>query len=122
MRYIKDHLAKYYVNNGGIFLLGRSFGSAVAAEAFYNDRYNNMIDGLILENAFTSIADLVDHNFPFLRYAKSLFLTLEWKTIDIISKIDIPMFFVAGYRDQIVPSSMTTKLYETATVSTFKEI
>ena len=60
MKYIKDHLAKYYVNNGGIFLLGRSFGGAVAVEAFHNDVYSNMIDGIILENTFTSVPDLID--------------------------------------------------------------
>ena len=114
MKYIKDHLAKYYVNNGGIFLLGRSFGGAVAVEAFHNDVYSNMIDGIILENTFTSIPDLIDYNAYFLRFVKSIFLRIEWKTIDIIPNVDVPLFFVTGKNDDIAPAEMTQTLYDAA--------
>lgn len=33
MKYVHDDLASDYVNEGGIFLLGRSLGGAVATEA-----------------------------------------------------------------------------------------
>ena len=121
MKYIKDHLAKYYVNNGGIFLLGRSFGGAVAIEAYHNDKYANMIDGIILENTFTSIPDLVDHNFFGFKFIKSLFLRIEWSTIDIIPKIEIPLFFVTGKYDDIAPKEMTQTLYDAASHALFKD-
>ena len=122
MKYIKDHLAKYYVNNGGIFLLGRSFGGAVAVEAFHNDVYSDMIDGIILENTFTSISDLIDHNAFVLKQVKLIFLSLEWKTIDIIPNVDVPLFFVTGKNDEIAPSEMTQTLYDAAQSAMFKEI
>ena len=114
MKYIKDHLAKYYVNNGGIFLLGRSFGGAVAVEAFHNDVYSNMVDGIILENTFTSIPDLIDYNAYFLRFVRAIFLRIEWKTIDILPNVDVPLFFVTGKNDDIAPTEMTQTLYDAA--------
>jgi pimeloyl-ACP methyl ester carboxylesterase len=43
---------------GKLFLIGRSLGGAVAAYAASLDP--NLFDGLILENTFTSISDMVD--------------------------------------------------------------
>lgn len=114
MKYINDHLAKYYVENGGIFLLGRSFGGAVAAEAYQDDKYNDMIDGLILENTFTTIHDMIDYNFPLLVYVKYLFLRILWRTVDVMPMIDVPIFFITGKRDNIVPSYMTHQLFKAA--------
>ena len=65
MKYVKDTLSEQYVDSGGIFLLGRSLGGAVAVEALTDDTMD-MIDGVILENTFTSISDMVDVIFPFL--------------------------------------------------------
>ena len=114
MKYVNEHLARYYVDNGGIFLLGRALGGAVAVEAYYQDEYNFMIDGLILENTFTSIPDMVDHNFYLIKYLKSLILRIEWRTIDIIPHIDAPLLFVTGKNDNIIPSIQTEQLYNAA--------
>lgn len=46
------------INNNRIFVFGRSLGGAVACELAMNK--GNSLKGVILENSFTSIADMVD--------------------------------------------------------------
>lgn len=51
-------LSRDDINPNRIFLFGRSLGGAVAAELAMNK--GNHLKGVILENTFTSIADMVD--------------------------------------------------------------
>ena len=37
MKYVSDNFARFYVDNGGIFILGRALGGAVAVEAYHKD-------------------------------------------------------------------------------------
>ena len=37
MKYVHENFEKYYYDNGGIFILGRALGGAVAVEAYHND-------------------------------------------------------------------------------------
>ena len=75
-----ENLERYYIHNGGIFLLGRGLGGAVAVDAINTSEYEYMIDGLILENTFTSIKDMVHHNFYFMKYFTPVFLNIGWNT------------------------------------------
>lgn len=43
-----------------------------------------VFDGLILENTFTSIADMVDSLFYFVGYFKPLILRIKWDTKQIV--------------------------------------
>ena len=79
MSYVKKNLSEKYLSKDGIFLLGRSLGGAVAAEAFF-DEHADIIDGIILENTFTSISDMVDIMFPFLAPIKEYVLKIGWDT------------------------------------------
>ena len=58
------------IDNDRIFVFGRSLGGAVAAQLAQNK--GNSIKGIILENTFTSIADLVDVLMPFVAVFKSI--------------------------------------------------
>ena len=77
MSYVKKNFSEKYLSKDGIFLLGRSLGGAVAAEAFF-DEHADIIDGIILENTFTSISDMVDIMFPFLAPIKEYVLAMSW--------------------------------------------
>ena len=114
-------LAEEYDYAGGIFLLGRSLGGAVAVEAL-TDEAKSIVDGIILENTFTSIPDMVDHIFSVVRYVKGLVLRIGWHTADLVPEIETPMLFVAGKQDEIVPYEHTIKLYDMATKARFKDI
>ena len=121
MRYVQDELAETYRDNGGIFLLGRSLGGAVAVEALTGNA-KSMVDGVILENTFTSIPDMVDHIFVLVKHVKGLILRIGWRTIDIVPEIDIPILFVGGKQDEIVPYEHTVQLYDAAKGARFKDL
>ena len=101
--------------------MGRSLGGAVAVEAL-TDESKSMVDGVILENTFTSIPDMVDHIFAVVKYVKGLVLRIGWHTADLVPEIETPMLFVAGKQDEIVPYEHTIKLYDMATKARFKDI
>ena len=78
-------------------------GGAIAVEAYYNYENNHIIDGLIIENTFTSMADFVDHNYFLIKYFKAFFLRIYWPTIDKLTKVKAPILFIAGKNDDITP-------------------
>ena len=61
-----------------IFIIGRSLGGAVASYMVSLDE--TPFEGLILENTFTSIADMVDRIFYFVGYVKWLIVRIGWDT------------------------------------------
>jgi len=58
--------------------------------------------GLILENAFTSMSDLFDHHY-FLSDYLSWLLTIEWNNLEIAPKLRLPVLYIAGKTDKVVP-------------------
>lgn len=71
---------------------GRSLGGAVALYAL-NEMKEHKVRGLILENTFTSISDVVDNIFPFLSLFKNMILRINWRSIDRIEKSNQLFFF-----------------------------
>lgn len=64
MRYLD---AKPDIDHRKVFFFGRSLGGAVAVRAATNlRRPEDKLAGIILENTFTSIGDMVDHVMPWL--------------------------------------------------------
>ena len=82
----------------------------------------NHFKGVILENTFTSIGDMVDTLMPMVAIFKSVIQRIFYPTIDRIGKIPAPILFVRGMKDEIVPHDHTQKLFEKATSSKFKQI
>ena len=112
-KYITSQFKHKYYHAGGIFILGRSLGGAVGSylasinelesmENYYQHNFN----GIVLENTFTSIDDMVDVLFPFLTYFKSLVLNMHWKTSALIENLTSPILIVIGEKDEIVPPFM----------------
>lgn len=97
-----------------IILFGQSIGSAVS---FYTaSKYHDIIDGIIVENAFQSLPRLLPHILPFLSWAS--FLCYErwdnYKSIEMILKKrkDLPVLFLSGAKDEVVPSGHMQELFE----------
>lgn len=109
-----------YINKDTVFLQGRSLGGAVAIHTI--TKYPHIFRGLIIENTFTSIPDMVDKIFFFLKYLKFLVLRNYWTSINIIGTVKNPILFVTGSQDELVPTEMTLKLHESATSTKFKEL
>ena len=73
------------INNAKLFLLGKSIGGAVAihlADTIKSQAVQPC--GLILENTFTSIGEMVDHIFPLLAHFKHLIQRIFWPSLNRI--------------------------------------
>ena len=119
----KNEMASWYSNRGGIFVVGRSLGGAVAANVISglsSDKLN-FIDGLILENTWTSLDDLVFDYFWFMAALRKLILMNHWNTLELIPKLDkVPMLHVSGSRDSITSQLHTVRLVNANSNPRFK--
>ncbi|GAA93668.1 uncharacterized protein L969DRAFT_96692 [Mixia osmundae IAM 14324] len=94
-----------------IILYGQSIGGAVAiATAANNER---RLHGLIVENTFTSLPELVPSVMPAARPFLS-FLTEIWPSSrDIKTFTHLPILFMAGVKDELIPHAHMKELYAT---------
>lgn len=99
------------INHDKIYLFGRSLGGAVALRLV--TLHPNRIKGLILENTFTSISDMIDIVLPYLKYFKFLNRN-QWRNIDRIRELksQLPILFLSGMQDELVPPSMMQRLID----------
>lgn len=128
LRYAQNHPD---IDPANIFLFGRSLGGAVTfATAQYaqensNGRGSNNIHplkGIIVENTFTSIPDMVDHLMPLVAKFKSIILAIRWNSRAIVPTLSYPVLYLAGSRDEIVPHSQMLKLHELTTRSALNRL
>jgi abhydrolase domain-containing protein 13 len=121
---IVNHLNKLIEGNqidkSSVFILGRSLGGAVAIHTV--EKYPHLFRGAIIENTFTSISDMVDIIFFFVKPFKWLILRNHWTSVDTITRIENPMLFIGGKLDELVPYEMTLKLHDRAIKTVKKEL
>jgi len=105
------------VDKTKIFVFGCSLGGAVAT--YIASLFDDQITGLILENTFKSIGDMVGALIPALDniFIKNVFLKMQWRSIDLIPKLKTPILFLASEKDEIVPHSHMLDLYDASTSS-----
>jgi pimeloyl-ACP methyl ester carboxylesterase len=94
-----------------IFIYGHSLGSAIGIELAL--RHPNAA-GLIVESAFTSIRDMAKRDLLFRAVPVSLILTQRFASISKIARLKLPVLFLHGSHDTLVPFSMSQRLYEAA--------
>lgn len=109
---------KEKINNEDIYIFGRSLGGAVAI--YITNHLKPNIKGLIVENTFTSLSELIDKIFPFLKHIKSYLLKNHWPSINRINEIKTPMLFYMSGKDELIPLAHMEKLYSMAELVTFK--
>lgn len=128
MRYVQNHPD---IDPTNVFLFGRSLGGAVtfATAQYAQENSNgkganniNALKGIIVENTFTSIPDMVDQLMPLVAKFKSLILAIEWKSIAIVPTLKCPVLYLAGSRDEIVPHSQMLKLHKLTTRSVLNRL
>ena len=107
-------------------MLGRSLGGAVAIHtcAALDKIGDTYLKGVIIENSFTSINEMADAVFGFLKLIPNLktkMLRLRWKSIDKVKDIQKPIFYISGDQDTLVPTEMTYRLEAATSNSKFKE-
>ncbi|KAL9652841.1 hypothetical protein ABK040_010873 [Willaertia magna] len=113
------------INPNNLFLFGRSLGGAVALDL--SSKYSNVIRGTIVENTFTSVNDLIPKLFPYpiVRNILQFFNWNVWNNENVLrfSKFrndyhrkrlggDLPILFISGRKDELVPCEHMDKLIE----------
>ena len=120
---LRSALSRSEVDPDRVFLFGRSLGGAVAlaalAAAPAADRA--AVAGVILENTFTSIADMVDVVLPSIAWLKPLILRIRWDSTVAIAGVTQPLLFISGEADALVPQRMMRRLHDLATVAADRE-
>ena len=101
--------ARDNVNLHRIMYFGRSLGCAVAAEMA--TRYPPR--ALICESGFTSIKAMAKSAYPFLPGIE-LLVSTKYDTLSKVEMTDVPIMFLHGTRDDIVPFEMSKELFEAA--------
>ncbi|ORX69422.1 alpha/beta-hydrolase [Linderina pennispora] len=98
--------------NTKIVAFGQSLGGAVAIDLVSSNQ--DEFVGLMLENTFLSIPKLIPSVMPLLRYLT--FLSWEkWNSEQAIRKVaGVPILFLSGLRDDLVPPPQMRKLFELA--------
>ena len=108
-----DYLVKQRgVNPHQIYIYGHSLGGAIAIDLAVR---HPEAAGLIVEGSFTSTRAMVD-------FQKGLFwlFPIDWlltQRFDSLSKVDrlqMPVLFIHGTADNVVPVEMTKKLFDAA--------
>jgi hypothetical protein len=98
-------------------LFGRSLGGAVAfdlARHAQDEHRTVELCGIMVENTFTSIPDMVDKLLPAVAPLKPLVLRISWDSTKIAPRLRLPMLFLAGSADELVPPSQMSRLVELA--------
>jgi len=91
-----------------IIVFGRSMGAGVAT--WLASQYTPNL--LILESAFTSVADMAKHYYPYL--PTHLLVRIKYSSIDRIESIQCPILFSHSQTDEIVPFKLGVQLFEQA--------
>lgn len=108
-----------FIDKSNVYLFGRSLGGAVAL--YVSEKLKPNLRGIILENTFTSMGDMVDHIFPIIKHVKSILLKNKWESKDRIKFIRNPILFFSSERDELVPFHQMEELYTLAKLAVFKQ-
>ncbi|KAK7180577.1 hypothetical protein DPSP01_006411 [Paraphaeosphaeria sporulosa] len=95
-----------------VVLYGQSLGGAVSIGLGARNQKQGDIAGIILENTFTSMRKMIPSALPPAKYLAP-FCHQVWPSEDTLPQIiNIPILFLSGLRDEIVPPSHMSKLYQ----------
>ncbi|KAI1172466.1 alpha/beta-hydrolase [Nemania sp. FL0916] len=101
-----------------LIVYGQSLGGAVSIKLVAKNQHGGDIVGLILENTFLSMRALIPSVIPPAKYLTMLCHQV-WPSESILPGIsEVPILFLSGLQDEIVPPSHMRRLYEVATVPT----
>lgn len=100
-----------------IFIYGHSLGGAVAIQLALN---NPAAGGLIVEAAFTSIADMARRIPKYRIFPLELIVHERFDSIKKVSRLQAPVLYIHGTDDKLVPPEMSSELYKRT--ASFKQL
>lgn len=96
-----------------IFVYGHSLGGAIGIDLAQR---HPEIAGLVVEGSFTSMRSMVNHLYNhFLIFPVDLLLNQRFDSLSKVRSLQIPLLFIHGSGDRLVPAQMSEMLFEAAT-------
>lgn len=94
-----------------ILIYGQSLGGAIALNLAIEQP---KAGALVMQSTFTSMSETVKRldRFPFWLFPIDLMLTERFNSIDKVRSLQIPVLFIHGSADSLVPADMSQRLYQ----------
>ncbi|CAI2369328.1 unnamed protein product [Moneuplotes crassus] len=107
------------IDTENVFVFGASLGGAttIYSSKFYEDK----IKGLILMNTFTSLPDVVDSMNIVFKIFRPFVLSNFWPSDERIKSLTLPMLFISGREDEIIPKEQMDLLFIHAEKSRYRD-
>lgn len=121
IEWVMDPDRRQAVDPQKVFIFGRSLGGAVALSLATHPRWQDSIRGVIIENTFTSILDMVDVVFPILKPFKPLCKD-TWLSLEKIRRLRTSLLVLSACHDELVPPRHCETLFEEANDTCFRRI
>ncbi|KAG1671945.1 Protein ABHD13 [Nymphon striatum] len=101
------------IDKNKIIIFGRSLGGAVAVDIACDEFFSQYIFCVILENTFTCIPDVAVSisGWKFLSKVPMWCLKNKFNSIAKIKKLSVPVLFLSGLADALIPPYMMLDLY-----------
>ena len=99
------------IDPGQLYIYGQSLGGAIAIELA---RRHPEAAGLIVESSFTSIYDMARLDIVYRALPLNLVLNQRFESLNKVPSLKMPVLFMHGTADEIVPYSMGQALFEAA--------
>jgi fermentation-respiration switch protein FrsA (DUF1100 family) len=96
------------INPANLFIYGHSLGGAVAIELALR---HPEAAGLVVESSFTSVYDMAMLEAPYALLPVDLLLTQRFDSIVKVGQLRLPVLYIHGTADEIVPFEMGKALY-----------
>jgi len=107
-----DYLVKQrQIQPSDIFIYGHSLGGAIAINLAVQQP---KAAGLIVESSFSSIQNVVNLRSQFKLFPVSFILNQRFDSISKVKDLRVPVLFIHGTDDFVVPDSMSRQLYAAA--------
>ncbi|WP_430684039.1 alpha/beta hydrolase [Leptolyngbya sp. AN02str] len=94
-----------------IVIYGESLGGAIALELA---TYHPEAGGLIIQSSFTSMREAIQHRWFLQLFPISLLLQERFDSLAKVRSLQVPVLFLHGSADSVVPAHMSQQLYEAA--------
>src|SRR6267378_1033848 len=92
-----------------IYVYGHSLGAAIAIDLAAR---HPELGGLIVESGFTSIYDMARLEPKYGIYPVGLLLNQRFDSISKVSRLELPVLYIHGTADQVVPYEMGEALFK----------
>lgn len=94
-----------------IIIYGESLGGVIALDLAIKQPKAN---ALIMQSSFTSMAEAVKYRDWLWMFPVDLLLTQKFDSISKVRSLHIPVLFIHGTADSVVPSYVSQQLYDAA--------